>query len=132
MNAGAKSNANYYRFRRQQLNTTLNDTLKKSAAPGSPAFDKDFFFCFLKTKMVINEHSLITILSSKQTVYLLLASFILILRPLKFLPSSERIIWLAERLSISIQLFISFISILPSTSFFRSLISRINCRKLAL
>lgn len=45
------------------------------------------------------------------------ASFILIFRPLNFLPSMDLIILLAAAGSISIHEFISFISMRPSTSF---------------
>jgi hypothetical protein len=54
------------------------------------------------------------------------ASFILMRLPRKFLPSIALIIFLAAPGSISIQLFISLISTRPSTSLFKSLISRIN------
>ena len=51
---------------------------------------------------------------------------------LNFFPSIARIIWLAAFLLISIQLFISFRSTLPRTSFCNSLMSSMNCKKLAL
>lgn len=102
--------------------------------------------CFISTvfcQPMSGIHKLSTVICQLTTHYsqltthnflypLLLASFILILLPLKVLPSTARIIFSAAFLSISTQLFISFISILPKTSFLRSLISRINCRKLAL
>ena len=99
-------------------------------------FLTNIHFVILQQSSIISLFPTIFLLSSYNchlsSAYRLLASFILILRPLYDLPSTALIIWLATDRSISTQLFISFMSILPSTSFLRSLMSRINCRKLAL